>query len=113
MVRTGPTLAADFDDRRAAGGGLASITLPIGTRRRRGDCLQSSNQVVREMARQCDGGHRAMHNLPDWAVSITAVAVGLSPGLVLFIRGSRQPIGSVVEGSSYEHPHWPSSLMGT
>jgi hypothetical protein len=24
-----------------------------------------------------------MHNLPDWAVSITAAAVGLSPGLAL------------------------------
>jgi hypothetical protein len=68
-----------------------------------------------------------MDNLPDWTVSITAVAVGLSPGLallmasrigrflrrVLFSRSSRQPIGSGVEGSSYERSHRPSSLMGT
>jgi hypothetical protein len=68
-----------------------------------------------------------MDNLPDWAVTIIAIAVGLSPGFallmarpigrflrrVLFVRGSRQPIGSGVEGSSYEGSHRPSSLMET
>jgi hypothetical protein len=29
------------------------------------------------------GHHRAMYHLPDWAVSIAAAAVGLSPGLAL------------------------------
>jgi hypothetical protein len=72
-------------------------------------------------------GDDTVDSLPDWAVSVIAVTVGISPGLallmagpigrflrrVLFVRGSRQPIASGVEGSSYERSHRPSSLMGT
>jgi hypothetical protein len=36
------------------------------------------------------GGHRAMDNLPEWAVSIIVIAVGLSPGLALVMA---RPVG--------------------
>jgi hypothetical protein len=88
-------------------------------------------QVVRKMAPvSATRGHRAMHNLPDWAVSIIAVAVGLSPGLalliarpigrflrrVLFVRGqgdaaNRSGSGSRDQADDRSDRH--SSLMGT
>jgi hypothetical protein len=33
-------------------------------------------------------GHLALDNLPDWAVTIIAIAVGLSPGLALLMARS-------------------------
>lgn len=50
-------------------------------------CQRSSNQVVRKMALSCDGGQSVMDSLPEWASWITAVAVGVSPGmLILLVR---------------------------
>jgi hypothetical protein len=46
-------------------------------------CQRSSNQVVRKMATVIVTGASSMDNLPAWAASIIAVAVGLSPGLAI------------------------------
>ena len=42
-----------------------------------------------------------MDNLPDWAVSIIAVAVGLSPGLALLMA---RPIGRFLRPTLLETP---------
>jgi hypothetical protein len=42
-----------------------------------------------------------MRNLPDWAVSVTAVAVGLSPGLALLMA---RPIGRFLRRALLERP---------
>jgi hypothetical protein len=47
------------------------------------------------------GDHRAMDHLPDWTVTIIAVAVGLSPGLALLIA---RPIGRFLRRALVERP---------
>jgi hypothetical protein len=42
-----------------------------------------------------------MDNLPDWALQIIAVAVGLSPGLALLMA---RPIGQFLRRTLLEHP---------
>jgi hypothetical protein len=42
-----------------------------------------------------------MDNLPDWAVSIIAIAVGLSPGLLLL---TARPIGQFLRRTLLECP---------
>ena len=79
-----------------------------------GTCKRFIKHCAPNLVRcQCDGGQDAMENLPPWAVTIAAVAVGLSPGLALlsvrpiirlFCRAS-WPRPEVVPGSEGELPH--------
>jgi hypothetical protein len=79
----GPTLAFDFGDCLAVGGGLASNMLPDLDAVTPGVCQRSSNQFVETLPLSVRPGASRHGNLPDWAVSIIAVAVGLGPGLAL------------------------------
>ena len=62
--------------------------LNAGRRRSVNDPVTKSWETRLGLVRR--GDHRGMDNLPDWTVSIIAVAVGLSPGLALLMA---RPIG--------------------
>jgi hypothetical protein len=50
-----------------------------------------------------------MDNLPDWAVSVIAIAVGLSPGLALLMAG---PIGRFLRRALWERPEVEPQARG-